>query len=145
MIRSSLEAELRQKGEIVYTNTGDSMYPLIRPVGDIIVVKRKTSGFKRYDIPLYKRNNGKYVLHRILKVNKNGTYVTCGDNRYTKEYGLTDENMLGILHSVVRDGKEIKMTDVKYRIYSRLWCDFFFLRKIVLLVIKVFKKSKSEL
>lgn len=143
MTYSSIEKELFSKGEVVYTNRGDSMYPLIRSNGDIIIVKRKTFGFKKYDVPLYKRDNGKYVLHRILKVNKDGTYVTCGDNRYTKEYGLTDDNMLGILTAVVRNGKEIRLNSLGCSIYAHLWCDLFAIRMLILVVAKVFKKIKG--
>lgn len=140
MISSSIEKELISRGEIIYTNCGDSMYPLIRPIGDVLVIKRKTHGFKKYDVALYKRDDGKYILHRIIKVNKDGTYVACGDNRYSKEFGLTDANMLGVLVSVVRNGKETKQSDLKCRIYAHLWCDFFYLRKIILIAVKMFKR-----
>lgn len=144
MISSSIENELISRGEIVYTNSGDSMFPLIRPSGDLIVIKRKTCGFKKYDVALYKRNSGKYVLHRILKVNRDATYVACGDNRYTKEFGLTDANMLGVLVSVVRNGKEIKLSGLKCRLYAHLWCDMFFVRKIILIAVKIIKRRVCQ-
>lgn len=141
MTKSSIEAELNKNGTLVYTNVGDSMFPLIRSNGDIIVIKKHNGPFKKYDIPLYKRESGQYVLHRILKVKKDGSYVLCGDNRFFKEHGITDQNMLGILHSVVRKGKEIKTTDMKYKIYTHIWCDFFLIRMIVLLIRRIFSRK----
>lgn len=140
MAKSSLETELNEKGEIIYTNSGDSMYPLIRPNGDLLLIKKSNGNLKKYDIPLYKRSNGKYVLHRIIKVKHDGTYVTCGDNRYHKEHGISDSNVIGVLHSVIRNEKEILMTDFRCRVYTRLWCDFFFVRKIILILVKLFKR-----
>lgn len=139
MINSSIEAELNKNGTLVYTNVGDSMFPLIRSNGDLIVIKKHNGPFKKYDVPLYKRESGQYVLHRVLKVKKDGSYVICGDNRFSKEYGITDKNMLGILHSVIRNGKEIKTTDVKYKIYSHIWCDFFLIRSLILIIKRIIK------
>ena len=71
------------------------------------------------------------MLHRILKVRPND-YVICGDNRYNKEYGITDRHIIGVLTAVVRDGKEIPITDRRYRLYVHLWCDLFPIRAFIL-------------
>lgn len=139
-IISSIEAELNKNGYLVYTNTGDSMHPLIRKYGDLVVIHKVTGPLKRYDVPLYKRKDGKYIMHRVLKVNTDGSYVTCGDNRRNKEYGITDKDVLGVLYSIIRKGKEIKVTDFSYRLYVHLWCDFFFVRKFILFLKDLFKK-----
>ena len=141
MFKSSLEAELHDNGEIIYTNKGDSMFPLIRSKGDLLLIKKYNGHLKKYDIPLYKRCDGKYILHRVLSIKRDGSYVMCGDNRYSKEYGITDNNILGVLHSVIRNGKTLKMTDFKCRVYTHLWCDFFVIRKLILVFVKVIKKT----
>lgn len=71
------------------------------------------------------------MLHRVLKVRKSD-YVICGDNRYSKEYGITDRHVIGVLTAVVRDGKEIPVSDWRYQVYVRLWCGLFPLRAILL-------------
>ncbi len=142
-MKSSIESELNENGVLVYTNTGDSMQPLIRADGDLIVIKKHNGPVKKYDIPLYKRDNGKYVLHRVMKVNKDKSYVMCGDNRCYKEYGITDKNIIGVLYSVVRNGKEYKMTDFKCRLYSHIWCDFFVIRKFIILI-RHFLRNKRK-
>ena len=114
------EDVIERDGRLVYTNVGDSMRPLIRQDMDILIIEK-------YDVPLYKRDSGQYVLHRILKVRPND-YVICGDNRYCKEYGITDRHIIGVLTAVVRDGKEIPITDRRYRLYVHLWCDLFLIR-----------------
>ncbi|MBE6701621.1 MAG: hypothetical protein E7582_07030 [Ruminococcaceae bacterium] len=145
MNKSTFEEELDKKGVLVYTNTGDSMFPLIRKDGDLIVIKKAHTPLKKYDVPLYKRDNGQYVLHRIMKVKKDGTYVLCGDNRRSLEYGITDSHILGVLYSVIHNGNEIKMTDFKTRLYTHVWCDFLFIRRFIILVFDVFKLIKKQI
>jgi len=125
------EDVIERDGRLVYTNVGDSMRPLIRQDRDILIIEKYEGRLKKYDVPLYKRDSGQYVLHRVLKVREND-YVICGDNRYYKEYGITDRHIIGVLTAVVRNGKEVPITDWRYRIYVHLWCDFFPIRALIL-------------
>ena len=84
---TSFEEIINRDGQLIYTNVGDSMQPLIRQDRDLLIIEKSEGRLKKYDVPLYKRDSGQYVLHRILKVRKDD-YVICGDNRYCKEYGL---------------------------------------------------------
>jgi len=130
----TFEEEIRKNGKLLYTNVGDSMMPLIRQDRDILIINRPQGRLKKYDVPLYKRDNGQYVLHRILKVRAND-YIMCGDNRYRKEYGITDHHIIGVLTAIVRDGREISVTDPRYRFYVHLWCDLFPVRRFILKVL----------
>ena len=113
------------------------MMPLIRQGRDLMVISGKPSGrLKKYDVPLYRRDNGQYVLHRILKVRDND-YVICGDNRWNREYGITDGHMIGVLSAVIRNGKTVSVTDRKYLLYVHLWCDLFYLRALILWCLKL--------
>ena len=142
MNKSTFEDILRTDGILIYTNKGDSMMPLICEGKDIVIIKKTTGKLKKYDVPLYKRDNGQYVLHRILKV-RSDDYVICGDNRYYKETGITDKHIIGVLTAVVKNGKEISVNDFSYKLYVHLWCDFFIVRKIIL-KIKWFINKKYE-
>jgi signal peptidase I len=131
MNKSTFEEQLAKNGKLIYTNRGDSMMPLIKQDRDLLIIKPVHGRLKKYDVPLYKRDSGQYVLHRILKVRKND-YVICGDNRWVKEYGIRDRHIIGVLTAVVRNGKEISVNDWKYKVYVHLWCDFFPVREFVL-------------
>lgn len=139
MNNSTFEDEIKRTGRIIYTNVGDSMMPLIKQGRDVLVISVVNGRLKRYDIPLYKRDSGQYVLHRILKVRKND-YVICGDNRCNKEYGITDRHIIGVLSSIIRDGREIPVTDIKCRIYAHLWCDLFPVRVLIIRIRQIFKR-----
>ena len=131
MSNSSFEAVLERDGRLVYTNVGDSMLPLIKEGRDLLVIERPKGRLGKYDIPLYKRDSGQYVLHRVLRV-RDEDYVICGDNRYSLEYGVTDRHVIGVLTAVIRDGREMPLSGIKYRLYVFLWCDLFPLRALVL-------------
>ncbi len=131
MNKSTFEEEIARTGKLIYTNIGDSMMPMIRQNRDLLIIEKVNGRLKKYDVPLYKRDSGQYVLHRILKVREND-YVICGDNRWRKEYGITDHHIIGVLTGIVRDGKTVSVKDKKYRLYVHLWCDFFVVRALIL-------------
>lgn len=131
MSKSSFEEELDKKGILVYTNKGNSMYPLIRQGKDVLIIKKCNTRLKKMDVPLYKRESGQYVLHRIIKVNEND-YVIRGDNTYSNETGIRDEQILGVLSGVIRSGKEISVNSFGYKLYSYFWYYTYYLRKIII-------------
>ncbi len=123
MSNSSIEEEIKTNGRLVYSNRGRSMLPLIREGKDAVVLVRPQGRLRKYDVPLYKPTpfEGKYVLHRIIKVRDND-YVIRGDNCISKEVGIKDEDIVGVLASVLRSGgKELKTSDFGYRVYSHVW------------------------
>lgn len=126
--KSTFEEELARTGKLVYTNVGDSMLPLIRQDRDLLIIGKKPEGrLKKYDVPLYRRDSGKYVLHRILKVREQD-YVICGDNRWKREYGITDRHIIGVLTGIVRDGRTVSVNDRWYQLYVHLWCGLYYIR-----------------
>lgn len=75
---------------------------------------------KKYDIPLYVRRDGRYILHRIIAVKAEG-YVLRGDNQYSREYPVLPSQILGVVKGFWRDGKYISCDSFWYRFYCRLW------------------------
>ena len=119
---------------------GTSMMPMIRQNIDTVVIAPVTGKLKKYDVPLYQRKGGQYVLHRVIAV-KPDSYVLCGDNRWSREYGITDRHIIGMLTAVIRDGREISVSDWRCRLYAHLWCDLFPVRALVLRTKHFIKKA----
>ena len=114
----TFEEYLEKNGELTYTNVGTSMMPLLKQHRDLFTVKRK--GKKRCragDVVLYKRPPNRYVLHRVVEVRPD-SYVILGDNCIAKEYGILDSDILGVMTSYVRKGKNHTVNDRSYRLYS---------------------------
>lgn len=138
----TIEEVLQEKGEFVSAPLGVSMLPLIRPQCDVVLLSRDTSEIGKYDVVLYKRKNGKYILHRILGQNEKG-YILCGDNQYIKEYGIQKEQILAVMKGFYRGEKRyIDIQSKGYRIYSKFWCCSLTLRRIFLFGMRVIGKIK---
>ena len=115
----------------MYTSVGCSMLPLIRQKRDIVEIRAKGPGrCRKYDVVLYKRG-GQYILHRILKVLPEG-YLIAGDHNTFLERDITDEQILGVMTRLVRDGRSITPENPLYRLYVHLWCDCYPLRCLIL-------------
>ena len=143
MANSSFEEQLEKNGKLIYTNRGDSMMPLIKQGRDLLIIEPVHGRLKKYDVPLYKRGSGQYVLHRIIEVRKND-YVICGDNRWLKEYGIRDRHIIGVLTAVVRNGREISVNDRNYKLYVHLWCDLFPVRAFIVHIISKLKRMAKK-
>ena len=116
----NFEAYLDQLGTLVYTNVGTSMLPLLRQGRDLFTLEKKNQSRCRVgDVVLY-RQGEKYVLHRVVEVREHD-YVILGDNCVRREFGITDADMIGVMTGFVRNGKEHRVTDLGYRMYSALW------------------------
>ncbi|MBR2993708.1 MAG: S24/S26 family peptidase [Clostridiales bacterium] len=114
----SFEEELEKSGKLVYTTVGVSMRPLIKQDRDIAIISKPEGRLKKFDVAMYKRPNGQYVLHRVVKVLEDG-YVILGDNCISKEYNIKDSQILGVLTSLNRKGKEIDLNSFGYKLYVR--------------------------
>ena len=117
-MKSTFEKIIAEQGRLIYPHVGDSMYPMILQ-NDMLIIEAVARPLKKYDIPLYKRDSGQYVLHRIIS-DRGGKWTMCGDNRRYKEYGISERNVIGVLTTIVREGREISVDVPRYRIYARL-------------------------
>lgn len=108
------------KGQSVrFSPKGRSMLPMLRENVDSVVLSPVPEKLKKYDLPLYQRENGKYVLHRIVEAGD--TYTCVGDNQFVLERGLHHEQMIAIVNSFERGNRTYRVTDVTYQIYCRVW------------------------
>ena len=101
----------------IYPN-GTSMLPMIRQGVDSVVLSPVPCQLRKYDLPLYQRDNGQYVLHRIVEAGE--TYTCIGDSQYAVEKGVCREWMIGIAIGVYRKGKFISVDTFGYKMYARL-------------------------
>ena len=146
MTHSSIEKEIAEKGRLTYTGKGISMWPLIRQKKDVVVIECPQGKLKKYDVALYKtdRNKHRYTLHRIIGVSENG-YVCRGDNCMRKEYGITDEMIIGVMTELYRDGKKVLINSAGYKAYVFLNRLSFPVRFCFYNIIRVLRKIKRTL
>ncbi len=118
--------------EATFIPHGNSMKPMLSNGRDEIILVKPTFPLKKYDLPLYLRQNGTVVLHRVvgIRTTDRGTeYILRGDNTYENEYGIRDKDVVAVVSRFCRRGKWVAVSDMSYRLYVRLWCGCFSLRK----------------
>jgi hypothetical protein len=116
-----IEQRLREDGVYVSTTVGISMRPMLRNRRDRIVVRAVTEGecLARYDLPLYRYPDGRYVLHRIIGVREN-EYLIRGDNTYVVEH-IPKTWILGVVSEFYRGDRHWSTDDRRYRRYAAVW------------------------
>lgn len=102
-----------------FSPRGISMLPMLRQGVDSVVLSPLPEKLEKYDLPLYQRDDGHYVLHRIVKAGE--TYTCIGDNQFDFEPGLRRDQMIALVTTFTRGDREIPVTDLRYRIYCRVW------------------------
>lgn len=115
----TIEQELEKQEYVLLQTTGISMEPLLHNRKSSVVIKKALQRLKKYDVVLFRRNNGEYVLHRIVEV-RDKDYLICGDNGIYKE-PVRREQIIGIMAGFYPDESEryISCTDQVYRRYLR--------------------------
>lgn len=118
---NAVEEKLKHQDTAAFLTRGASMYPLLRTHKDIVVIGRAEHPLKVDDVPLYKvKGAPNLILHRIIDVLEDGTYIIRGDNTYRKEY-ISSQDVVGVMTAVYREGKYIDCATSKgYKFYIKM-------------------------
>lgn len=118
----AIEEVLASGGEFRMLPRGTSMLPLIVQERDSVVLKRNFEvGAKKHDVAFYRRRDGHFVLHRVMKICADGTYVMCGDNQTALEKGIERGQIIAYMSGLYRKDKAVKMNGAVYRLYVFVW------------------------
>ena len=140
-----IKEKLDAGGTVTFTPNGTSMLPMLRDGEDIVTLTKPEGRLKMFDVPLYQRKNGAYVLHRVIDFGKDGSYVLCGDNQFAKEKGITDSQIIAVLSGFVRKGKAYSEKSFRYRVYVNFWYYTRFFRHVFRSVkYRLFVKRKKK-
>ncbi len=142
MINSTIEETLENVGFICIETKGTSMQPMLVSGRDKVCIEKLKNKPKKHDVILYKRNDGTFILHRVKKAYKN-SYAMWGDNHAYVEYGVTNEQIFGILVGYYKCEKYINIKkSFKYKLYKFFWCNSLIVRKVIFKLRRIFKKQK---
>ena len=138
---SPLIAELTKQGtDVTLTVTGNSMKPMLTHLRDsVLLTKCNPDKLKVGDITLYKRENGRYILHRILKVHED-TFDFAGDHQIELETGIKKSQVLCVVKGFTHKGKFHSCKELKYRLYALVWRALFPFRGYIM---RLYRKLHS--
>lgn len=147
-----LMLECLDKGqEIVLTVTGNSMSPFLRHGRDKVVLAKPAdpTALRVGDVPLYRRENGQLVLHRIVERDDGKkrrlygerepypsmhsssplTYTMLGDAQTDLERDVRPDQILAIAEAFVRKGKRWECRSIAYQRRCLRWHSLLTIRK----------------
>ena len=105
---------------VTFSPKGTSMLPMLQQGRDTVELSSLPEGkLKKYDLPLYQRDDGHYVLHRIVKVRDH--YTCIGDNQHLLEYPVRHDQLIAIVTAYTHNGKRFSVKSLRYKLYCRFW------------------------
>ena len=119
--------QLQNGGVANLTVTGFSMMPMLRNLRDSVLLIPISKPLKPGDVALYRRDTGRYILHRVIKVTENG-YLFCGDNQ-TELEPVRQDQLIACVSGFAVKGKAHSLTEGRYRLYTAMCVNLFCLRK----------------
>ena len=118
-----IEEILASGGEFKMYPRGISMLPLIKQDSDsVVLVGTEGAVLEKHDIAFYRRDNGQFVLHRIMSCEEDGTYTMCGDNQTYLECGVRADQIIAKVSKLYKKEKLFRFDSLRYKIYLATWC-----------------------
>ena len=114
--------ELLQQGQshVPVPVAGSSMIPFLHN-GDTVYLDIPDTPLKRGDIVLYTRPGGAYILHRIVRVNPDGSFIMMGDAQQQPERIESADQIHGRVSSALHGGKRMEPRSLRWRFYATAW------------------------
>ena len=136
----TIELLLSMGESFCFYPSGKSMLPTLRPGRDSVLLS-PVREIKKDDMLLYRRTNGVFVLHRVVRVEADGTLVFRGDNQYYDEKGITREQIIGGVYLYKRGEREIDCSSLSHRAYLRRRALSYPLRRFCFRAVNKIKRS----
>lgn len=118
---------------------GSSMIPFLHP-GDTVYLDLPAAPLKRADIVLYTRPSGKYILHRIIAVNDDGSFFMMGDAQQEREWIESARQIRARVTCARHKGKLLTPRSPRWRFFATVWIRVVPLRHFLMNTVGKIKK-----
>ena len=108
------------KTDVPVPVAGSSMTPFLHP-GDTVYLNPATPPLRKGDIVLYTRPGGRYVLHRIVKVNADGSFIMLGDAQQEREWIESKDQIHARVTSALHGEKLLTPKSFRWRFFATVW------------------------
>ena len=113
-----MEEMLSLGKEVTFTTNGDSMLPLLLS-GESVTLKRFPK-YKKGDVVLFRKKDGGFVLHRIIKTNGNVVF-TQGDALLGRDEPFDKDAIIGKAIEFLKKDKTVKIQSFSYLLYKFIY------------------------
>lgn len=136
------ELLLQGQRNVAIPVTGGSMVPFLHS-GDMAYLDLPDSPLKKGDIVLYTRENGRYILHRIKRINKDGSFIMVGDAQQEMELLPRRELIHARVTSALHCGKHIHPGQPRWWFYQHIWLNIVPIRHFLMALSGKLKRKKK--
>lgn len=126
-----IQLQLQQGGRATLTVTGNSMQPMLCHRRDAVSLQPVEQKIKKGELILYRREDGAYILHRVVGCTAQDQYICSGDNQWEKE-AVSHQQVIARVYEFRRKSKVYPITCRGYRFYVWLWVWMFPVRRPIL-------------
>lgn len=117
-----MQEQLDEGKNVSFVPRGQSMMPMIKGGEDLLILRKHEGRLHLFDVALYyRRDIDAYVVHRVVGFKKDKTYVMLGDNNFQREYGISDDDVIGVVINYYHKGKMHSVTSFTYKVYCEFW------------------------
>ncbi len=121
------------------TVTGNSMYPFLREkIDSVEMFPESFNSIGVGDIVMIQRDNGEYVMHRVLNKKRNCFYI-LGDSQLWVEGPIIPEQLTAVVKTIWRKNKKIKCSNILLSVLSIIWLYLFPFRKVIFKVYRLLR------
>lgn len=128
---STLRDLVNQGKEVRLIISGSSMTPFLVHERDSILFSKPDSPLKRGDMVFYQRENGQFVMHRILHVKPEGLYI-IGDAQVEIEGPVNPSCVFARITKINRKGKWIGPGQFWWWFFQHIWLSIIPLRPYII-------------
>lgn len=115
-----IKEALKSNATVPLTVTGSSMMPFLKPQRDIVWLEKCDVGqIKKGDILLFERENGKPVLHRVIKI-RNDVLIMNGDALSWAEQ-IKKTQVIACVKKFERNKKMFTCDSKRVKLWNALW------------------------
>ena len=125
---------IRSGEGIAITVTGSSMMPFLRDSRDRVLLQQKPR-YRRGDVVLFTLPDGRYILHRIVRIQKD-RMLTCGDGNIAADGWTLMENVLCAATRFERNGRIHNLESFLWRLLGLVWMRLFPIRPVLFKVVR---------
>lgn len=139
----TIEQSLDECGIAVTLTEGTSMWPLLKEgKNQVLLVSAKKRIPENQDIVLYRRKDGTLILHRIMQILPDGSFLLCGDHQWKMDEKIKKEQILAVAEGFYRNGQFIDEKNKGYQFYKKVWNSSLGLRRCMLAFLRISKIEK---
>lgn len=136
--------ESRETEALPLVISGNSMSPFLVHGRDVVWLSKLERPAKKGDVLLYQRDSGEYILHRVMKADKNG-YTMLGDAQTKPEPGIRPDQIIAVMSFAERKGKKQAPGSFWWEFFEKVWIRAVFLRKPAVKIYGAAKKLFRQL